>query len=97
MPHLLRELNFCRSLRSLSEKGISLCNLCAPLCLCGEMTCQNLHHRGTEVTQRTTEPFFPTDSSAGLVCFADVYLGLTPLGFMVSPAPQAGSVYFNEL
>ena len=45
-------------LRSLSGKGISLCRLCDALCLCGEITNKNMHHRGTEVTQRTTETDF---------------------------------------
>src|SRR5438034_9305496 len=34
---------------------ISLCKLCAPLCLCGEDPGEEIHHRGTESTQRTTE------------------------------------------
>src|SRR5882762_2275335 len=34
---------------------ISLCDLGGPLCLSGEITRKNIHHRGTEISQRTTE------------------------------------------
>lgn len=33
----------------------SLCNLCVPLCLCGESTRRRFHHRGTEFSQSFTE------------------------------------------
>src|SRR5712692_10650025 len=33
----------------------SLCNLCVPLCLCGELSWERTHHRVTEIAQRTTE------------------------------------------
>src|SRR6266542_2904986 len=34
---------------------MSLCNFCAPLCLCGEISPKRFHHRDTEIAQRTTE------------------------------------------
>src|SRR5207245_2189433 len=34
------------------------CKLCDALCLSGEITRKNIHHRGRELTQRTTEDFF---------------------------------------
>src|SRR5205807_10263284 len=52
--------------KSLSEKAFSLCKLCDALCLCGEITRKKIHHRGTEVTQRTTEDFFRQTPSDGL-------------------------------
>ena len=55
----------------------SLCNLCGPLCLCGEIGPKNTHHRGTEIAQSTTEriclgsskPFF--SSLPGMLGRAD--------------------------
>ena len=38
-----------------SRVAASMCILCGPLCLCGEITKEKNHHRDTEVTQRTTE------------------------------------------
>ena len=32
--------------------GISLCNLCGPLCLCGVVYSEFINHRNTEVAQR---------------------------------------------
>jgi hypothetical protein len=46
-------------------KSISLCTLCGTLCLCGEIAGENLHHKGTEIAQRTTEINFPTDFFGG--------------------------------
>ena len=48
--------------RSLSGKGISLCELRDSLCLCGGIAKENAHHRGTEFALRTTETNSPTDS-----------------------------------
>src|SRR5437868_10960953 len=36
-------------------KRTSLCNLCGPLCLCGDSSSRQIHHRGTEGSQRRTE------------------------------------------
>ncbi|PYS71299.1 MAG: hypothetical protein DMF73_11015 [Acidobacteria bacterium] len=35
--------------------------------LCGEITRKNIHHRGTELTQRTTEDFFPIESFSRVI------------------------------
>src|SRR5438132_11015140 len=36
-------------------KRTSLCNLCGPLCLCGNSSSRQIHHRDTEGSQRGTE------------------------------------------
>ena len=74
-------LTHFRPLRSLSEKSISLCLCEDSLCLCGEITPENIHHRGTEIAQRHGEPIFPTDSSAGS---ADKRPEFRQMGFVIT-------------
>jgi len=55
-------------------KGISPWNSVGSPCLCGENTQKKIHHRDTEVAQRTTEFIFPTDSFAGFDNLDNAYL-----------------------
>ncbi len=48
---------------------ISLCNLCAPLCLCGETMCGRVHHRDTELAQSFTEKALTRTLIAALLIF----------------------------
>ena len=37
------------------QQPINSVKLCGPLCLCGEIPCEQIHHRGTENSQSFTE------------------------------------------
>jgi hypothetical protein len=55
---------------------ISLCKLCAPLCLCGETAGGRVHHGDTELAQSFTEKALTRTLIAALLIFGSANFSL---------------------